>query len=1803
MKFKKILNLILCLAMTVTMVSTGAIKVHAVETPVNTNLALTKPVVTNLLSVNDPSFLTDGKIETRMTSSIYDIKPSVDDPFWAYVDLGSVQEMNYFSVVWESDSNYAKDFKIYTTSEETINDNTQWTLVKEVTNNTSGRTSEIELEKSVSGRYIKLEVTAVTGYPNVSACEFIVMLKGISTPVNTNLALEKPINASAEYPSLPAKNLVDGKENTRWSAEAAAPQSVVIDLEESYQMNYFSILWEGGNFNMIGASYNIYVSDDTNNWGSPVVAKKGNTEVKSIDTLKSPVSGQYVKLEVTEVTGNYSQKNVSAYEFEIMLKDDSEKTPQNPQENVALNKKGYSSSNETAGLTADKAFDGNTSTKDSRWSSKQGNAPHWIFVDLGEERDIKTIRLYWETRKATKYRIQVADTVTDTATGDGNWKDVATLNERPNSKTDTITLPNVQKGRYVRLYIDSFTALDPDSSESWNTISIYEMEVYGGVPAISMNDIGNMIRVESPAKGSTKLNVTLPEVEGYEVTYNGTDLEQVIDEDLTIYTPIVDKTVKVSFKIVNTETKAYEFKEIPVTVPGKNTVETNDNKALKVLPELQEWKGRTGEFIVSGSSRIIYEDDTLKNAAEEMKADYEALTGKTIEVVKGTKSDVNAGDFFFEKTADTTLGLKDEGYLMEINDSVTVTSETQTGAYWATRTILQALKQNDYVSIPKGITRDYPLYKVRGFILDVGRKTFTLDYLKQLVKQMSWYKMNDFQVHLNDNLIPLEKYSSAGLDPMNAYSAFRLENDTVKKGNVLVDTNGDPVQVNGKEQVYQNDLTSTDLWYTKEEFKNFIKESRALGVNIVPEIDTPAHSLALTRVLPDLRLGTWGRQNDHLDLVKSYEQCLTFVKTIFNEYLEGTDPVFDSDTIVHIGADEYNASSVAYRKFVNDMIEYVRDTKQRVVRVWGSFSAAAKGDAINTVADDGTRVQINLWNFSYAKMNEMYENGFDLINCNDGNYYIVPNAGYYSSGKISDGNMYNLDINKISNVTIPAGDKQMIGGAFAVWNDMTDYLDNGVSEYDVYSRISNLSLFAAKLWGKGELNLNEANVRSSELGDAPRTNFGYKVDSETDEYMNLAMDELKDSSENKFIVSEGENASLVEVDGKKALELKGSTSYITTNLETVGLGSDLRVKVKRTSASTEEQILFESPYGSIKAVQAETGKVGLSRERFNYSFNYTLPLNEWVELEFKNELNTISLYVNGEKVDTLGDGEKIQGRPLLATMMFPMAVIGSKTNAFIGFVDDVRIGKSDDFSSTMSLDYALWNASTVIRHESNNDLALLIAKGKELLKEYDPSEEEITRLTNEINAIVDTYDYEKANYNRIRVYRSLVEDLSAFTDESAATVTRILNSIRDDLPVELQTTVDGYEHDLLSAIEKLETKPLTNLYFIDQSTMKATASSNHTDGSTPDKVLDGNTSTIWHTLWSDTEMPHWIDLEFSEPTEIKGLIYTPRQSGNNGNVTEYEIQVMIGDKYQTIKKGTLQNNSDVKTIEFEPAITTHIRLVYVKAVNNNGSAAELQVVRANINADIEGLKAAIQEAEELLDSFNKADFVEETWNGAEQLLANAKVLVSSDDPDANEVAQTIYDISKKITELRLGNIDMSDLNALIKEAESLSENEYTAESWKMMQEKLAAAKKVADNKYSSQTTVNLAITELEDALKQLVKVEKTQVDKTELQKKLNEAKAINTSRYTKESVSALDKAMADAEKVLTDESATQDEVGMVVKALEDAVNGLQKLTDSSTESKAPSTNDNSMLGVYIGLLSVSMAAIFVFLKKRKQEMN
>lgn len=111
---------------------------------------------------------------------------------------------------------------------------------------------------------------------------------------------------------------------------------------------------------------------------------------------------------------------------------------------------------------------------------------------------------------------------------------------------------------------------------------------------------------------------------------------------------------------------------------------------------------------------------------------------------------------------DSTLG--SEGYVLTVDRRVTLSAPEAQGVFWATRTLLQMLcRQPD--GLPKGEARDYPRFSHRGFMLDVGRKFFTMEYLRQCVKVLSFYKMNELQVHLNDNGFP-QFYGNAGTAPM-----------------------------------------------------------------------------------------------------------------------------------------------------------------------------------------------------------------------------------------------------------------------------------------------------------------------------------------------------------------------------------------------------------------------------------------------------------------------------------------------------------------------------------------------------------------------------------------------------------------------------------------------------------------------------------------------------------------------------------------------------------------------------------------------------------------------------------------------------------------------------------------------------------------------------------------------------------------------------------------------------------------------------------------------------------------------------
>lgn len=259
------------------------------------------------------------------------------------------------------------------------------------------------------------------------------------------------------------------------------------------------------------------------------------------------------------------------------------------------------------------------------------------------------------------------------------------------------------------------------------------------------------------------------------------------------------------------------------------------------IPAIHEWKGGTGTLTLTPQSRILYADVRLRAVAEALARDLKT-TGITLPVVEGKKAAV--ADILFIYKPLKKLG--DEGYTIDIAQNVCIEA-TERGANHAVQTLLQMGR-----TLPKGHISDRPDYPLRGMVLDCGRKYIPMDYLRRLVRTMAYYKMNTLEVHLNDQGFPAFFYD----DWNQVYSAFRLESEVFPG------------------------LTAEDGSYTKDEFRQFILDAAAQGVEIIPEIDAPAHSLAFSRYRPSLGSKEFGM--DHLELTNP--EVIPFIDSLYAEY-------------------------------------------------------------------------------------------------------------------------------------------------------------------------------------------------------------------------------------------------------------------------------------------------------------------------------------------------------------------------------------------------------------------------------------------------------------------------------------------------------------------------------------------------------------------------------------------------------------------------------------------------------------------------------------------------------------------------------------------------------------------------------------------------------------------------------------------------------------------------------------------------------------------------------------------------------
>ncbi len=112
----------------------------------------------------------------------------------------------------------------------------------------------------------------------------------------------------------------------------------------------------------------------------------------------------------------------------------------------------------------------------------------------------------------------------------------------------------------------------------------------------------------------------------------------------------------------------------------------------------------------------------------------------------------------------------------------------------------------------------------------------------------------------------------------------------------------------------------------------------------------------------------------------------------------------------------------------------------------------------------------------------------------------------------------------------------------------------------------------------------------------------------------------------------------------------------------------------------------------------------------------------------------------------------------------------------------------------------------------------------------------------------------------------------------------------------------------------------------------AFASSQEPDEGDASYLVDGDPSTIWHTMYSITlaKYPHWVDFDAGKQKVIKGFTYLGRQDGSlNGCIKDYEIYVSNDNKNwgEPVAKGSFEKTAKLQKVMFgKPVKARYVRL-------------------------------------------------------------------------------------------------------------------------------------------------------------------------------------------------------------------------------------------------------------------------------------
>ncbi len=453
-----------------------------------------------------------------------------------------------------------------------------------------------------------------------------------------------------------------------------------------------------------------------------------------------------------------------------------------------------------------------------------------------------------------------------------------------------------------------------------------------------------------------------------------------------------------------------------------STPTTQANPSLPaVIPALQNWEPGSGEWGLTADTRVVAATDTERFETLGMELHSCLHPVDDAELVPAGEGSLpllasgeESGDIVIVVDPSREDELGAEGYELQIRtDGVILTGADVRGAFHATRSLSQMLRQQ--LTLPVGRSVDVPKYKERGVTLCAGVINISTGFIDRLLSDMADLKLN----HL---LLELKMETD---DPRHNFWSF----------------------------------------YTKQDVARLVAKGVALGIDVIPEINSPGHMGVWLRHRPDMQLVNNEGVASPQQLDISHPQAFALYTSLMEQYTD----VFASE-YWHMGADEYMIDTSfanydalsrwagetygrgatigdAFIGFINRVNEYVKTTLGKKLRIWND------GIVDTEVVKLDRDIVVEFWEAEGIAPEVLIDRGYELLNVN-GLLYFSRSAMFF---KADSEKLWNDNWN-VGNFVGESGaldpDHEGIRGAkVSIWPDDSHFQTENEVETEVFDSL------------------------------------------------------------------------------------------------------------------------------------------------------------------------------------------------------------------------------------------------------------------------------------------------------------------------------------------------------------------------------------------------------------------------------------------------------------------------------------------------------------------------------------------------------------------------------------------------------------------------------------------------------------------------------------------------------------------------------------------------------------------------------